>query len=210
MSGQPPEPRLRWAKSLIAITTFLLSVLFFTGASRLLGPLRRSTLVASFGLQTTAIIISSILVHTGLIDSISDLPSKGHHHPHAQWLQMIPIALLAFQAGGQIVASRMLQVDEIPTVVLTTVLADLLIDARMLARRNVVRNRRVATVLALFAGAMVSGAVTQGVGLECALWMAAGGKAVVMACWVGWRGSLSSSSSSASSSSSSGGCREKR
>ncbi|TPX21887.1 hypothetical protein DIZ76_015852 [Coccidioides immitis] len=158
VSGQPPEPRFPWAKSLIAIATFISAVLFFTHASRLLGPLRRSTLLASFMLQTGSILASSILVETGIIDSEISSSIHGVH-----WLQMVPITLLAFQAAGQIVTSRMVQVEEIPTVVLTTVLADLFIDPRLLAKTNLVRNRRGATVLALFGGAMLSGALTKAI-----------------------------------------------
>ncbi|EER25518.1 hypothetical protein CPC735_066180 [Coccidioides posadasii C735 delta SOWgp] len=182
VSGQPPEPRFRWAKSLIAIATFISAVLFFTHASRLLGPLRRSTLLASFMLQTGSILASSILVETGIIDSEISSSIHGVH-----WLQMVPIALLAFQAAGQIVTSRMVQVEEIPTVVLTTVLADLFIDPRVLAKTNLVRNRRGATVLALFGGAMLSGALTKAVDLSCSLWLAAGIKGVITICWALWR-----------------------
>ncbi|KMP05600.1 domain containing protein [Coccidioides immitis RMSCC 2394] len=182
VSGQPPEPRFRWAKSLIAIATFISAVLFFTHASRLLGPLRRSTLLASFMLQTGSILASSILVETGIIDSEISSSIHGVH-----WLQMVPITLLAFQAAGQIVTSRMVQVEEIPTVVLTTVLADLFIDPRLLAKTNLVRNRRGATVLALFGGAMLSGALTKAIGLSCSLWLAAGIKGVITICWALWR-----------------------
>ncbi|EEP81386.1 predicted protein [Uncinocarpus reesii 1704] len=182
VSGQPPEPQLRWAKSLIAIATFIAAVLFFTIASRLLGPLRRSTLLASFTLQTAAILASSILVETGVVDSQIAASNKGIH-----WLQMVPITLLAFQAAGQIVTSRMVQVEEIPTVVLTTVLADLLIDPRLVTKVNPVRNRRIATALALFSGAMLSGGLTKLVGLSCSLWLAAGIKGVITICWAFWR-----------------------
>ncbi|KLJ10559.1 hypothetical protein EMPG_14060 [Blastomyces silverae] len=118
VSGEP-EPTLRWPKCLIAIAAFLLGILFFIHGSRLLNPLRRSTLITSFTIQTLAILLASTLVQTGLV----------HHHqqpahgsaPNAgpdpgpgriAWMQMIPISLLAFQAGGQIITSRLLKMDE--------------------------------------------------------------------------------------------------
>ncbi|KMU77906.1 hypothetical protein CISG_06749 [Coccidioides immitis RMSCC 3703] len=163
VSGQPPEPRFRWAKSLIAIATFISAVLFFTHASRLLGSLRRSTLLASFMLQTGSILASSILVETGIIDSEISSSIHGVH-----WLQMVPITLLAFQAAGQIVTSRMVQVEEIPTVVLTTVRADdglaIYYRPRCSRKTNPSAERRGATVLALFGGAMLSGALTKAIG----------------------------------------------
>ncbi|WEW57016.1 hypothetical protein PRK78_002475 [Emydomyces testavorans] len=182
VSGQPPEPQLQWAKSLIAMAVSTVAVLFFTHLSRLLGPSRRSTLLASFMLQNATILASCILLKTGVIGS--NIPKSAHG---IHWLQMVPIALLAFQAAGQIVTSRMVHVEEIPTVVLTTVLADLFIDPRLIAKTNTVRNRRVAMILALFGGAMLSGGLTKVAGLSCSLWLAAGIKGAITICWALWR-----------------------
>ena len=185
-SGQPPQPSNRWVEALVAIITFMIGNLFFVNACRFLGPLRRSTLIASFALQTTAVIVSSILVQTGTVDA--DIGPKAFHGSH--WLQLIPISLLAFQAAGQIVTSRLVGVDELPTLVLTTVLCDLLIDRNLLAglKENPVRNRRAAMFFALFLGAMISGFLAREAGLACPLWIAAGLKGSVTLCWVFWRG----------------------
>ncbi|KAK2745659.1 hypothetical protein FQN57_003555 [Myotisia sp. PD_48] len=187
VSGQPPDPPNRWAKSLIAIGTFGLGVLFFKYACQYLRPLRRSTLLASFCLQTAAILISSILVQTGVVDSSTEASSHGVH-----WIQVLPLALLAFQAAGQIVTSRLLGLDEIPTLVLTTVICDLLMGRHLFNwhegwKKNHIRVRRLATLLALFSGAMLSGGLSKVGGLSAPLWLATGVKMVITACWVVWR-----------------------
>lgn len=188
VSGQPPTPPNRWAKSLIAIGSFAIGVLFFRYASSFLRPLRRSTLVASFALQTTAILASSILVETGVVDSSIEASTHGIH-----WIQVLPISILAFQAAGQIVTSRLLGIDEIPTVVLTTLLCDLLMDKKLFSFRprwklTDFRTRRLLTLLAAFSGAMLSGGLSKVSGLSASLWLATGIKAIVTLCFIIWRG----------------------
>ncbi|DAA75588.1 TPA_exp: Uncharacterized protein A8136_1662 [Trichophyton benhamiae CBS 112371] len=187
VSGQPPTPPNRWAKSLIAIGSFAIGVLFFRYASTFLRPLRRSTLVASFALQTTAILVSSILVETGVVDSSIEVSTRGVH-----WIQVLPISILAFQAAGQIVTSRLLGIDEIPTVVLTTLLCDLLMDKKLFSIRprwklTDFRTRRLLTLLAAFSGAMLSGGLSKVSGLSASLWLAAGIKSAVTLCFILWR-----------------------
>ncbi|EFQ99531.1 hypothetical protein MGYG_02543 [Nannizzia gypsea CBS 118893] len=188
VSGQPPTPPNRWAKSLLAIGAFAIGVLFFRYASAFLRPLRRSTLVASFTLQTTAILISSILVQTGVVDSNIEASTHGVH-----WIQVLPITILAFQAAGQIVTSRLLGIDEIPTIVLTTLLCDLLMDKKLFSFRprwklTDFRTRRLLTLLAAFSGAMLSGGLSKVGGLSASLWLATGIKAIVTVCFLLWRG----------------------
>ncbi|KAK2871737.1 hypothetical protein FQN49_002875 [Arthroderma sp. PD_2] len=187
VSGQPPYPPNRWAKSLFAIGTFALGVLFFNYTSRFLRPLRRSTLVASFTVQTCAILVSAILVQTGVVDSSVESPTDGIH-----WIQVLPIVILAFQAAGQIVTSRLLGIDEIPTIVLTTVLCDLLMDKELFSFRprwkmTDLRTRRLLTLLAAFSGAMLSGGLSKIGGLSASLWLATGVKAVVTVGFLLWR-----------------------
>lgn len=66
-----------------------------------------------------------------------------------EWTRLVPISLLALQAGGQVVASRVLALDEIPTVV-TALFCDLLVDPQLTAKVNPKKNRRVGAFLALF------------------------------------------------------------
>lgn len=105
-------------------------------------------------------------------------------------MQVLPISLLAFQAAGQIVASRVLAYDEIPTVVLTTLLCDLLIDPKLYDRPwkvNPKRNRRIAAFLALFLGAMTAGGLSKVAEMTASLWLAMGLKSGIMASFFVWK-----------------------
>lgn len=87
--------------------------------------------------------------------------------------------------------SRLLGLDEIPTVVLTTVICDLLLDRRLFSwsegwRSNPGRTRRLGTFMALFTGAMLSGGLSKATGLSSSLWLATGAKTVITLCWVFW------------------------
>lgn len=82
--------------------------------------------------------------------------------------------------------SRLLRYDEVPTVVLTTLLGDLFIDPAVLARKNARRNRRVGSFLAHFLGAMASGLLVRSSNLACPLWIAAGLKAAITLSWLFW------------------------
>ncbi|PGG97377.1 hypothetical protein GX51_07347 [Blastomyces parvus] len=185
VSGEPqPTSTFRWPKCLISIAAFLLGILFFIHGSRLLSPLRRSTLITSFTIQTLAVLLASTFVQTGLVQSQHE---HGSAPGRTALMEMIPISLLAFQAGGQIITSRVLKMDEVPTVVLTTLLCDLLIDPRLLANPNPARNRRIGSFGALFVGAMVSGLLSKEAGIASSLWLATAVKGVVALCWVGWK-----------------------
>ncbi|KAL1874186.1 hypothetical protein Plec18167_006123 [Paecilomyces lecythidis] len=185
VSGQPDYPAYLWAKSLISIATFVTGNIFFIHTSRFLGALRRSTLIASFALQTMALFTAVLLVQTGVVE-----PKPEDPRAPIQWMQVVAIALLAFQAAGQIVASRVLAFDEIPTVVLTTLLCDLLVDPKLYAspwKANPKRNRRVGAFLALFLGAMTAGGLVKVSGMSTALWVASALKASITLCWFFWR-----------------------
>ncbi|KAJ5364914.1 uncharacterized protein N7496_010627 [Penicillium cataractarum] len=185
VSGQPEYPAFLWAKSLIALTVFLLGNVLFIHLSRALKPLRRSTLVFSFGIQTAALIIAASIVQTGLVS-----PRPEDPRAPIQWIQVLPISLLAFQAAGQICASRLLAFDEIPTVVLTTLLCDLLVDTNLYVRpwsANPKRNRRIAAFLALFLGAMTAGGLARTTSIASSLWLAVALKGVITFSWFVWR-----------------------
>jgi hypothetical protein len=160
--------------------------MLFIRASRAIGPLRRSTLILSFAAQTLCILAAALLVQ---LEAVSPKPED----PRApiEWMQVLPIGLLAFQAGGQICASRVLALDEIPTVVLTTLLCDLLVDPSLSSRpprSNPKRNRRVAAFLALFLGAMTAGGLSKVTQMAACLWLAMGLKLGITVAWFLWRG----------------------
>lgn len=184
-SGQPAYPAFLWAKSLIALVVFLLSNLFFIHLSRALNPLRRSTLILSFGLQTAALIVAAAVVEAGIVS-----PKPEDPRAPIEWIQILPITLLAFQAAGQICASRILAFDEIPTVVLTTLLCDLLVDTNLYTRpwsANPKRNRRIAAFLALFLGAMTAGGLSKTVTMASSLWLAVALKGSITVSWFVWK-----------------------
>lgn len=189
VSGQPEYPAFLWAKSLIALSVFLLSNIFFIHLCRALNPLRRSTLILLFGLQTAALIVAASVVQGGIVS-----PKPEDPRAPIQWNQIIPISLLAFQAAGQIVASRLLAFDEIPTVVLTTLLCDLLVDTNLYTRpwsANPKRNRRIAAFLALFMGAMTAGGISKTTGMASSLWLAVALKSSITLSWFVWKESPS-------------------
>jgi len=103
---------------------------------------------------------------------------------------LVPLALLAFQFGGQIVSSRVLGINEVPTNVLTSLYCDLLSDPLLLVGlgRNKKRDRRVLAIVLLIAGGVVGGWLQRSAaGMSGALWIAAGIKGVVTVCWLFWR-----------------------
>ncbi|GAM35316.1 DUF1275 domain protein [Talaromyces pinophilus] len=184
VSGQPKYPAYLWAKSLISVATFIVSNIFYSRFMRFLGPKRRITNIICFLLQSLALLIASLLVQIEVVSPRSEDPRA----PIA-WMQVLPISLLAFQAAGQIVASRTLEYDEIPTVVLTTLLCDLLVDQRLFARDNPKRNRRAACFVTLILGAMTAGGLYTLTNMSTSLWFAFALKAVITLSWVFWKGS---------------------
>lgn len=69
------------------------------------------------------LILTACLVQSGVI---SGLPLHNVNTAEPDWTQEVPIVLLSIQSAGQIVASRALGYNEIPTVVITSLLCDLM------------------------------------------------------------------------------------
>ncbi|KAJ5964989.1 uncharacterized protein N7479_004865 [Penicillium vulpinum] len=182
VSGQPAYPAYLWAKSLIALSVFIASNLLFIHLHRLLSPRRRSTMIISFGIQTIALLVTAILIQLEIIT-----PKPEDPRAPIEWMQVLPITLLAFQAAGQICASRVLSLDEIPTVVVTAMLCDLLVDPKLTAKLNPKRNRRVGSFLALFLGAMTAGGLSKTTGMASSIWLAMCLKLTVTFGWVVWQ-----------------------
>ncbi|OQE84191.1 hypothetical protein PENNAL_c0027G08213 [Penicillium nalgiovense] len=181
-SGQPATPAYLWAKSLIALTVFIASNIIFIHMHRLLTPRRRSTMIISFGIQTLALLATAILIQREVIT-----PKPEDPRAPIEWMQVVAISLLAFQAGGQICASRVLAMDEIPTVVVTAMLSDLLVDPKLTARFNPKRNRRVGAFLALFLGAMTAGGLSKTTSMASSIWLAMGLKLIITLGWFVWQ-----------------------
>jgi len=182
VSHQPRGQDSSWAKSLMAMGCFMIGCFVFGHVHRLLHPLRRVTLLASFSAQFVLIIIAASIVQSGVV---SGKPSQSFMAK-----ELAPLALLAFQSSGQIVAGRNLGYNELPTVVLTSVYCDLFSDARLFTSgisENPKRNRRALAVVSLVVGAVIGGFMSKEVGLGPALWLAGGIKFCMVVCWVFWR-----------------------
>lgn len=134
---------LKWARSLISITSLILGS-FLTGRlySRFTAT-RRATLICSFLAQTLFIAIAALLVHTDAVpESPSLSPSLSPFSYGMDKRVMIAIPFLAAQSGAQVVTAKSLGFGEVPTTVLTSVYSDLGADVNILGARNGKRDRR--------------------------------------------------------------------
>ncbi|KAG0651344.1 hypothetical protein D0Z07_1791 [Hyphodiscus hymeniophilus] len=183
-SNQPSDHPYGWVKSLTSITCFLLGCLVFA-STRLIQPKARGTLAISFLLQSICIIIAAALVQAHVVPE-----------PHGvqlltgdvDFLELLPLGFLAFQSGGQIVTSRLLGFNEVPTTVLTSVYCDLASDPNFLKKDNVKRNRRLGAVLMILLGGIAGGWISRSkAGLSVTLWIAAAIKFGIACSWSLWR-----------------------
>ena len=175
-----PNDNDRWQRSGISIVFFCLGSLFFSSYHRALSPRKRWVLVSSHTLQLALITIAALMVTYG--------PATSKETPFSIFIGA-PIALIAFQAAGQAVTSRVLQYNGLTSVVLTSIYCDLFSDPGLLAglQANPERNRRgLAPVLLLF-GAVLGGVwAHSSIGLAGALWTAVALMVVVVFAWVLW------------------------
>lgn len=173
-----------WVKSAFSIVFFCLGCFFFSLISRLLSPLRRSTLTASFLLQSLIIFVTAAIIQGGIVNgSLQTLTAD------INWRQLLPIALLSFQSAGQIVGSRVLGFAEVPTVVLTSMLHDISTDPALLGplRENMKRNRRVLAFVGILVGAVAGGFISESTQrMQIPLWIAGGIKLCIATAWVMW------------------------
>lgn len=102
--------------------------------------------------------------------------------------ELLPLGFLAFQSGGQIVSSRLLGFNEVPTTVLTSVYCDLASDPKLFKRDNVKRNRRVAAVISLLVGGIIGGWISRSpAGIATNFWIAAAIKMSIALGWSVWK-----------------------
>lgn len=185
ISKQGPLPEV-WYRPFLAVISFIIGAIFFSRLYFYFGPpQRRLTLFLNFAIQTIFVIISAAVTQSGTINS--DAPptvAEGQY-----MLVLAPICLLAFQSAGQITTSRALDLGELPTVVITSLLCDLFSDPHVftITKKNVKRNRRVAGFLLTFIGAIIAGWMSKMLGsITPALWLVAAIKACITMAWVIW------------------------
>lgn len=200
VSSQPASaPPFAWTKSLLAIVCFMLGSLFFSTYHRKLGPTRKITIASSFLAQTLITLAVAILVTTKIVShsivrhAMSIEPDDTRIvtlYRKINWKDLAPISLLAFQSGGQIVASRVLRHNDLPTAVVTSMLCDLMSDVHLLnggVFEDSSRNRRFIAACMLLLGAITGGALSSSwVGLAGILYIAAGLKALIVIAWLLW------------------------
>lgn len=186
-SGQPIGKPWGWLKSLVSIASFFSGAMIFSAIMRRVGAVRRGTLFASFLVQTILIVIGTALIEVNIIPHT---PADRYLEGGPLFLELIAIALLAFQSAGAMTCSRLLGYNEIPTVVLTSVYFDIASDQNIANKptANVKRNRRIGGVVFLLVGAVVGGWLSRSSGgMQSALWMAAGMKCVAAVGWLFWK-----------------------
>ena len=183
-------PQNTWVKSFVAIFSFCLGAFCFSRYHRYLGPLKRWVVMSSFLIQTIFMIVTASLISTGVVPKTKQetvLVGRGSF----DYVELCPIALLAFQSAGQVVASRVLKYNSMPTVVLTSLYCDLMSDPNLLTAglfEDPDRNRRAGGAVMLFVGATIGGALMKtSVGYVGALWLATGIKGSLVLAWLVWR-----------------------
>ena len=137
-------------------------------------------MISSHCIQLILISAAALMVTLG--------PLTGTSGPVTVWIG-VPIMLVAVQAGGQAVTSRVLKFNALTGVVLTSIYVDLFSDAQLFAapKQNVQRNQRVAAPLLLLVGAFFGGLWAHSeAGLAGALWNAVVLKFIIIVAWCFW------------------------
>lgn len=149
--------------------------------------------MSSFAIQTILMLITSALISSGIAAKGSQVsgPRTPGDRGQFEWVELCPIALLAFQSAGQIVASRVLKYNSMPTLVLTSLYCDLMSDPNLLTAgifEDPDRIRRASSATMFFVGAVIGGALSKSsVGYPVALWIATGLKAAMVIAWLLWK-----------------------
>ncbi|KAF2971076.1 hypothetical protein GQX73_g2495 [Xylaria multiplex] len=182
-SGQNNKP-FGWARSLTSIGSFIVGCVCFSRFHALIGRGRqRRTVFISFLVQTIFVALAAGIIQGGLIDG--RYPSR-RDPKDVDFAELAPIALLSFQAAGQIVNSRGLGVAEVPTVVITTLLCDLVSDPNIFApfAQNPKRNKRAVAFTLTLVGAIAGGFISKATGfVQNSLWIVAGLKFSITIFW---------------------------
>ncbi|RMY46974.1 hypothetical protein D0865_08947 [Hortaea werneckii] len=175
-----PTESTRWIRSGISIGCFCLGSMMFGHFHRYFGGRKRWVMVTSYGLQVLCMVGAALMVSLG--------PQTGSGGAVSVWIGL-PLALIAFQSGGQAYTSRVLQYGGLTSVVLTSIYCDLFSDAKLFAglAENVERNRRTAAPILLLVGAMIGGVwAHSSIGLAGSLWSAVGLKFLITLGWAFW------------------------
>lgn len=173
-----------WAKSLASLICFICGALFFSRLGQHFGASRRRTLLWSSLIQASIILICAVLVETGVVEGRLEYIGED-----IDWIHMIPITLLSFQAPGQVWLTRDLSYAEVSTVVVSTMLYDFGSDPGLFdgLRNNAARNRRFFGFCMLLTGAIAGGWITKRSSyITIPMWIAGAIKIGIAGAWVIW------------------------
>lgn len=172
------DPGHRWMKSAISISSFCVGSFCFGHFHRLFRARQRWVLALSFTVQMVCVAVAAGIVgvrQPGQDDGIV-------------WATAVPLALVAFQSSGQALTSRVLKMNGLTSVVLTSVYCDLFSAPGVLGLSEVEGRRRVEAIGALILGTVIGGWWAKSdVGLEGALWTTVVCKGIIAAAWLGWK-----------------------
>lgn len=168
----------------MAVIFFIIGSYIFSRMMRMIGPLKRSSIVLAFVLQGVLCFISAGLITGGVV------PEKAGSLLPGNFIVLVPLALLSISSGGQIVVSRFLGFGELTSIVLTSAYCDFAYDEKLLTSglsENSKRNRRAASAIMMAAGAITGGFLTQNDDIESAIWIAGAIKMLVAAIFLFWK-----------------------
>jgi uncharacterized membrane protein YoaK (UPF0700 family) len=176
-----PYGGTRWIKAAVSVGCFCAGSFVFARYHRAFSPRKRWVMALSHLIQMLFTVLSALIVTRDVNE-----PSSGELH----WEVLVPIALVAFQAGGQAVTSRVLKFNALTSVVLTSIYCDLFSDQNLFLgiTQNIERNQRAAAPFALVIGVVAGGIWSKSTfGMAGALWSAAALKAFIVLAWLFWK-----------------------
>ena len=141
-------------------------------------------MILSFVAQGVIALLAAVFIQAALVEGRLHLLND-----EIDWRQCLPIALLSFQSAGQIVASRALGHDTIPTVVLTSLIHDIATDPLLLVKwtENPKRFQRLGAFAAVLLGAVAGGFLSVATGkMQSTLWLVGGLKLLIAGIWWFW------------------------
>ncbi|EAW13740.1 YoaK family protein [Aspergillus clavatus NRRL 1] len=169
----------RWIKAGVSIFSFCLGSYCFALYHRWVISRQRWVLCASFTIQMLCVAAAAtiVTVHRPSRDSA------------LSWKVILPQALVAFQSSGQAVTSRVLKLNGLTSVVLTSVYCDFFSNPAFPSLGGVEQRRRAGAVICLVLGTILGGLWAKSeIGLMGALWMAVLFKGLIAVAWLGWKG----------------------
>ncbi|KAK6429749.1 hypothetical protein LTR95_014102 [Oleoguttula sp. CCFEE 5521] len=193
------SPVLAWTKSVTSVFAFLTGSYVLSSLHRRAGERKRWVFVCNFAAQAVCTGIAVWMVEKRFTSGSPASPKEGASlgllAKNGGWgfprLDLVPIALLSFQASGMIVASRMLRHHGMPTIVLTSAYNDIMSDPGLFSgglTGNVSRNRKLGGVVLYFLGAVCGGALARSqFGFAGTLWTSIIIKLVIAGGWLAWR-----------------------